>query len=356
MLTDIPDGINEITADWLTAALADSGFGTIQSIAVEPVGEAGTLSSMARCRLRYREAGSQWPRSVIVKLMPADPAVRQTAEELRTFEHEIRFYSEIASDLPLRVPQFFFGSCAGHRAVLVLEDLGGLLFCDQIDGLNHAQTVAAAQTIAGLHAQFWEKTQTKTLDWVPVDDFAITQSYADAWPDFENAYGTRIGEEAVALGRRLGPAKNTLLADVARRPHTLCHGDLRADNLFFDGLDVVVIDWQMSTRSVGALDVARLMGASEPHRGGSDRSMEPFEAWHDELVRLGVTDYSRQAAFDDLRLAALLNLFRPIHVFAKWGAAPGGRKGRFLDAIATRHFAFAVDIGASAFLDQPGRS
>ena len=84
--------------------------------------------------------------------------------------------------------------------------------------------------------------------------------------------------------------------------------------------------------------------------------MEPFEAWHAGLLRLGITDYSPQAAFDDLRLAALLNLFRPIHVFAKWGAAPGGRRGRFLDAIATRHFAFAVDIGTTALLGQPGRS
>ncbi|MCP4315121.1 MAG: phosphotransferase [Hyphomicrobiales bacterium] len=361
-MTTIPDRIDDISAEWLTAIFSDSGkvHSAVKSAEVGPIGsEAGTLSSMARCRLSYKEPGRGGPENVVVKLMPEDPAVRHRAEELQGFEHEIRFYTEIASKIPLRVPVFYYGSCSNHRAALVLEDLGGLEFRDQIGGLSHRQTVAAARHIAGLHAQFWNTSQKEALGWIPVDDFAITQSYADAWPNFEKTYGGRIGTEAVSLGCRLGAATGHLLEAVARRPHTFCHGDYRADNLFFgDGGDpdgVVVIDWQLPTRSIGALDVARLMGASELQPEHSIQRTEPFVVWHDRLLVAGITDYGREEALNDLKLGALLNLFRPIHVFAKWGPDPGGRKGLFLDAIATRHFAFAVDIGASSLLDQSGR-
>ena len=43
------------------------------------------------------------------------------------------------------------------------------------------------------------------------------------------------------------------------RPMTACHGDFRADNMFYglgDGSDIAIIDWQIVGRGVGPFDPA----------------------------------------------------------------------------------------------------
>jgi len=353
----IPDIIEEVTADWLTAILRSGGVigCRVNSVESTPIGEGvGMLSSMVHCRLHYDEPTGGKPPSLVVKLLPKDPLARQSLEVSHGFEREIRFYREVAAGAPIRVPSFFYGDCDQHRAVVVLEDLGNLEARNQIHGLHNAETVAAAREIARLHAHYWNENRADRLDWMPVHDDQSTVAYAGYWELFEEVYGLRIGKDAVALGRRLSTALEWLRAEFAARPRTICHGDFRADNLFFgdggrsDG--VVVIDWQLCTRSLGSLDVARLLGGSEPSRERASYHIEGFTAWHEALMIEGVRDYSLEEAFQDFRLGALMNLCLPVHVFSKWGPDPGGRRGQLLDVIATGMFAFALEVDAAARL------
>lgn len=351
----IPDSIEEVTADWLTAVLQHAGAIDCRVSTVESThfGEGvGLLSFMLRCRLHYDAPHGDEPASVIIKLEPEGERYRESVEYSRGFEREIRFYRDLAPQTPIRVPRFFYGDYDKHRAVIVLEDVGHLTSRNQIHGLQNSETVAAARQIARLHAKYWNNDTHEALSWMPVHDERLTMNYAECWDLFEDVYGLRIGKDAVAMGRRLRDAIDWLRAEMTARPRTVCHGDFRADNMFFsgDGEDVVVIDWQLSTRSLGALDVARLLGGSEPPIERSSHHMETFNVWYQTLRDEGVAEYSQETALQDFRLGALIVLSVPVRITTLWGPDPGGRQGQLMDAIATRMFASAMEIDAAARL------
>ena len=351
----IPNTADDITAEWLTAALAQGGAisSRVSEIEFTHFGkDIGLLSAMLRCRLRYDAPDGREPDSVVVKLEPTAGMGRELVERWHGFEHEIQFYREIAPVTPIRVPRFFFGGTDTHRGVVVMEDLGHLRTADQIQGLHNDDAVAAVRQIARLHARFWNSGALERLDWMPIDDPRLTAGYADGWDGFVDVYGSQIGDDAVALGRRLGESLDWLRAEMATRPRTICHGDFRADNMLFgdpEGPDaVVLIDWQVPTRSFGALDLARLVGGSEPPAERRAHHMECFEAWHESLREQGVKDYSADDALGDFRLGALLHLCTPVRIFGSGGYDWTGRRRQLLDTMATRFFASALEIEAGA--------
>ena len=114
---------------------------------------------------------------------------------------------------------------------------------------------------------------------------------------------------------------------------------------------VVLLDWQLANRSLGTIDVARLLGGSEPAAERRGHQVEVCAAWHEALVAGGVRDYDFAAALDDFRLAVLYCLFIPVKGFYLAGAEPGVRTGRLLDAMAERFYASALEIDAGRLLD-----
>ncbi len=312
----------------------------------------GMLSFMLRCRLQYDAPRGGEPPSVIVKLEPTGESYRKNVESWRGLEREIRFYRDIAQGAPFPVPAFYHGDYDEHRAVMVLEDLGHHGMRNQVFGLKNEETLAAVREIARLHARYWDSDELGTLDWMPVDDDRLTMSYTETWAPFEEVYGLRIGKDAVALGRRIGDSLDWLRAEMEARPHTVCHGDLRADNLFFGDPgppdEVVIFDWQVCTRCFGALDVTRLLGGSEPAAERGFHHMELFAAWHETLLSEGVKGYDFETAVADLRLGSLVNCCTPVRILSYWGAEAGGRQGQLLDTIAIGMFTSAVEIDAGA--------
>src|SRR6202035_3592375 len=124
--------------------------------------------------------------------------------------------------------------------------------------------------------------------------------------------GPLLPAAAVALGDQLGTHLEDLLCGIEKYPHTIVHSDFRADNLLFDDLSssqpVVVLDWQLAIRGMGALDVARLLCGSlaSPERATSE--MAVLQCWHGTLEAGGVRGYSFQQALEDYRRCALVCL------------------------------------------------
>jgi thiamine kinase-like enzyme len=101
----------------------------------------------------------------------------------------------------------------------------------------------------------------------------------------------------------------------------LIHGDIRADNLFFDGDALKVVDFQFAARGSGVADVAYLLTQGLPveTRAGQDEIL--LREYLGYLADGGV-DYGFDAAWRDYRTAAVYLTLMPVVALLTWDIVP----------------------------------
>lgn len=358
MFPATPQTVAEISPAWIDAVLRSAGTISaehVESIATRPIGAGqGFLSSMAVVVVKYESAGEGLPESVVVKLEPAAGTFRDTERETKAFAREVNFYRQVAPQLDVRVPRVFYAVADDAGMALVMEDLSRLRAGDQLRGMQHAEVVATVREIARVHAAYWNNERLSALDWLPDHDQMWREGYEEHWPGFVREFEVRLGREAIALGERVLQNLEWIKERIAERPSTFVHCDLRADNLMFgeagSGDAVVLLDWQLATRSMGAIDPTRLLGGSEPAAQRDGHHLEVFTVWHEALLEHGVTAYEFEEALADFRLGALYNLMVPVK--ANWflNQNISVRAGRLLDAQVERMFVSALELDAGSLL------
>ena len=353
---EIPAHAGELTVEWLTESLRSGGTigpGTsVSSFESTVLGEGeGFIGDLARVTLSYDGAENGAPASLIAKFPTELAANRQMGEMFGLYEHEIRFYNELADEVPVRKPAHYFsamdpapkaagviqailnllptavvlkllgplGRAGGSRRFVVLiEDLAPARVGDQVAGLTVDEADLALRHLAKMHAHFWNDPRLEELDWiVPLNnDSRIQQGlYKQSRPAFIEEFKEMLPDRAIELADWLVVHGVELLDRLTGRPYTLLHGDFRPDNLFFgDGktdFPLAMIDWQSPTRGSGPYDVAYFIGWSinaEDH-GAIDGLIESY---HSTLVENGVTDYSLERCKRDYVLGQLMVLHRGI--------------------------------------------
>jgi len=354
----VPQAVEEITSEWVVEALRAGGAANLPAVTAvrtRVVGaERGFLSLIVRVEIDYASAPAGGaPASFVVKLEPVAGNFRDAERRCGAFDREIRFYREVAGRVPVRLPRIYYADCSDDGKVLFMEDLCAYRALDQVHGMRHEQVVATVREAAKLHAAFASPRALDGLDWLPLHDHFFVEGFAEHWPAFAQCYELRIGREAVRLGERVARNMRWLEERIAARPVTLIHGDLRADNLLLGcepSSEVVFLDWQLANRSLATIDIARLLGDSEPPAERRGHQFEVFAAWHEGLLRAGLTNYDLEDALDDFRLAVLYCLLIPVFAFTICGPEPEGRTARLLDAIAERLYASAIELDAGALL------
>ncbi len=313
MLSATPQNVSEISAAWIDDVLRSAGVISSQrviAISLRPIGESkGFLSSVAAIDLTYDDAAAGGPAAVVVKLEPAAGVFRDTERNTRAFERESLFYRDVAGSVDVRVPQVYYAHAGLDGSVLVMEDLTQLTCGDQVRGMLHHEVIATARQIGRVHAAYWNNDQLAALEWLPDHDPFWFAGYEEHWPGFAREFEVRLGREGLALGEGVLRHLKWLTERLAGRPSSLVHADLRADNLMFGDPQssdaVVILDWQLATRSMAAADPTRLLGGSEPASQRNGHHLEVFAAWHETLISRGVKDYEFDEALDDFRLGAV---------------------------------------------------
>lgn len=266
----VPRSLEDLTAEWLTAALGTRfqgvRVGTCDVSSVE-----GGSATKVRLSVTYdvRPAEVLPPRFLAKTAleehgMPIVPANAQ----------EIRFYSTVAPEVPVRVPDFYYGAVADDmsQSILLLEDLAlaEATFCRATSALSVDQAAAVVEQLAALHALWWANEQK-----LPAAQFADAHLAADALAQTllapEHWEKSLSGEQC----RHVPPALHDrdLVVDMvhtlwhldAALPPCLNHGDAHLGNLYLtkDG-QPGFLDWQTLRRGpwqqdytyfvVGALD------------------------------------------------------------------------------------------------------
>lgn len=346
----------EVTADWITFALRAGGVlkkSTVKTLKKEIVGGGrGFLSSVVRASLDYDREEKDAPKSVVVKIEPESDTFHRFGDELNAFQREIRFYKEVASNVPIRLPILYFSVDEPPAYSMVMEDLSSYTPGDQVIGMHSTQVMATVEILAKLQAGYWDNMALQKLKWMPTTN-GVGIDYQEKWGSFVEHFGSYVDKKGLEVGERLGDSISWLEKEIEKRPKTIVHTDLREDNLLFGDPNsdeaVLILDWQLAIRSIGVFDVARIIGGSELPSERTGHHFEVLRRWHDALRREGVRGYSWEEAVRDFRLGALQLLCFPVH-FHVGLIGSVGRSMELAKAICKRVFSSAVEIDAASVL------
>src|SRR6478672_3812239 len=93
----VPADPDEITQEWLTAALQQAGAldqARVTSIQPAPIGRPGLTGQIRRLQISYDKPEPCAPRSLVAKFSATDPELRAAVHSMGFYEREIGFYRE----------------------------------------------------------------------------------------------------------------------------------------------------------------------------------------------------------------------------------------------------------------------
>ncbi len=306
----------EIGPAWLTQVLRDSGAvrrSRVVDCALEALTRAPSFTgSFRRLKLRYDEVEAGAPASLVVKCSTEHDDARAAMHRMGFYRREHHFYTSLAPLTDVSVPRCYFSAVADDgRSLFLLEDLSSGRKGRSADACSAAEARLVVETLAGLHARWWDHPLLFAEPLLDPDTIAspavIAQLFAEHWAGYL-AKSTGPGGETFAAARDLIGAR--LEADAEAMFHagplTLIHHDCQADNIIFDiGGDsgsLAIIDWQLAVRARGILDIAYfLMGSvtAEVRRQEETALLERYVG----LLAAGGVDYPLDAAAQDYRRA-----------------------------------------------------
>lgn len=265
----VPRKLSDLTPQWLSGALRRE----VADVKVQPIAQGeGFMGLLARLTLTYApgpDGAGALPQSMIAKLPTDDPAAVALGQMLRVWEREARFYLDLAPLLTVRTPGCFYagGDESSGIFAMLLEDLSPYTAGNQIAGATPDQAVAAVSWLARFHAAEAGGGHASGLSWLPATDtdpmyLALQPMLEGVWPAFVDKWGSFAPPETLGWVERSIPSFTEALSEHLLAP-TVIHADFRADNLFFDGDEVVALDWQAVALGQGLYDLAYFLAGSQ---------------------------------------------------------------------------------------------
>ncbi|MGW7681193.1 phosphotransferase family protein [Kribbella sp. NPDC054772] len=191
---------------------------------------------------------------------------------LKMFESEVRFYTEIAPVVGVRVPECFQAEQSSEGTLLVLEDLSAWT--------PGASPQAGARALRDLHDRWaGQLDQWPWLRPIGAGDDLVAALYDELWPAI--AARSDLSPTVLGFGERLvGKVQDAERDIAAAGPMTLVHGDASAQNLRTGpNGEVAFLDWEDVSAAPGVLDLAWFLVSS----------VEPT-AWPEALDSYGAVD------------------------------------------------------------------
>jgi len=351
-----PKHPDQITSEWMTYVLREAGLlaqGNVKSIRKEIMAEGKAwLSTIIKTEVEYDSPNVSAPSSFVIKLLAESRMFRDFSYEIGAYEREIKFYKQIAENIPIRLPKLYYSVSGYHCNLMLMEDLSYLTPGDQVKGMDQRRVLITLDSLAKVHATYWESPLLGSMDWLPTTN-NIELDYDGNWDSFVELCGYFIDPVGLRVGEKLRPHISWLFQEISKRPKTITHDDMKVDNLLFGQPGtkeaVVILDWQFAIQSMGATDVARLIGGSELPSERRGHQFEALRYWYEKLLEQGVEDYSWKEAQRDFKLGALSSLAFPVH-FHKGIARAEGRALEYVKAMYSRLFLFVIEIDAESAL------
>ncbi len=333
-----------MTPQWLTAVLDGA---TVTDVHAEQIAlDTGFSSRLYRVHL----SGDGVPNSVIVKL-PAESEAGQAMVMMGGYAREVEFYRRVAGRAPIGTPHAYTARIAENSGdfVLVLEDLHDWDNADHLAGLSLDRARSCIAELAGLHAWSIDPSHANVLEAFPSLDMPVTRdllpaAFEPAWRIYRDKADAPVPPGVAKYAERFAELAPSATEALSERP-MLIHGDIRADNMFFSGDRLKVVDFQLAARGGGATDIGYLVSQGLPTELRAGRDEELVREYLARLSSHGVSDYSFDEAWRHYRYAVAYFVVLPAMPLLSWDALPD-RSRQLCMRLVERAVAAIDEIGA----------
>jgi aminoglycoside/choline kinase family phosphotransferase len=253
-------------------------------------------------------------RKYILKVGSDQPVAQKFSRHIRAFQRELLAYQLLKPLGGKHVPRCIASASVpdGSDGLILLQEIFPCRTGDQIQGLSFRQLSSAAKSIGAVHARFWNSNQLRKIKALPLHHYNRAHEAGKHAQTFLRHCRSLLTKKDVKRIQYFLHTITQALRQAQKRPITLVHGDLRADNLLLVRSNVFIVDWQIATRGLGAFDLARVIGGSSAHPLPIRDQYKLVGVWHQTLRQRGVRGYNFTDAWRDYQIGVALTLSIPI--------------------------------------------
>ncbi len=227
-----------------------------------------TTGTTTRIKMTVAHDGpGHLPRHWFVKLPSHHLRARLITALPRLLQSEVRFYNEIAPDLPIPHPTLMATEHRPwHGAIVILEDVlaDGARTTHTGDHLNPDQAQHMIQILARLHAKYLLRPQLhQDYPWLAAPVRHLEDRLGCVLAPSLMRRGLRLATKHVPVTLH-GPAlayatrRRQAMAFLGQGPQTLVHHDCHPGNLYWHDNQPGLLDWQLVRIGEGIGDIAYL--------------------------------------------------------------------------------------------------
>jgi hypothetical protein len=313
--------LDQISADWLTSVLTQSGAltrGAVQSFELG-TGQ-GNWSTSANLTLTYTDdAQGSLPQRLFLKMVDTDLGDGEYFSDSEV-TYYTRDYVDVKNAPLLRCYDAAY-SRELNRYHLLLEDVSGT----HIEAYDKEPTLeyglALAEGLAILHARWWGKARLAEAG-TGGHDAKHIQNFVDiAEPGAGHiieGFSSELKPQWVDLIRELYAKHPQALIQRAKdlNGFTLIHGDVGSANVLVprDGdhplylIDRQPFNWSLTTW-LGVYDIAYAIVLDWDVELRRQCEIPMLKRYHETLMQNGVSDYSWERLYDDYRLCVAMGVY-----------------------------------------------
>lgn len=316
----LPITFEEITADWLTAALRQKAPEVTVRTA-EIVDMVRGTTTKIRIRLELDEAGREAgiPDLIILK-GGFEPHSREVGMN-QMFQREVRAYRDVFPAMPLPTPTCYFADYdpARQQGIILMEDLvqRGVTFCHATRPQSFEQVARRLTHLAQFHAKSWDSADLQPSGkWGElVAFFPVMRPFFDhyatpaIWQTFVNSPRGAASSVRFHDPRWLVDSWDRMTRYAQGLPQCVLHGDIHLGNLYIYPDGTPGFFDSLASTGPGMLEVSYHVSASidSADRPRWERGL--VQVYLDELARNGVESPSFDEAMEQYAVLLLYGYF-----------------------------------------------
>jgi hypothetical protein len=313
MALKMPERPEDLSAAYLNELVGDlrPGLQVISAdiVGIKSYGDADNLASVstsAQVKLDVRYGGRSFPhlpQKLLAKVSFADDVGCSNPILDAEFDNEVLFYNRLRQELDIETPLGLGGryDSENKRFVLLMEDLSPRAphINSMMDDDDLSIVRAVLDTLARLHAHYWESPRFKTdLSWVQNQ---VEGSLETLFAGFLRAHIVKeLSREKFKreFAQQMGTTEAKLFAGTralkrhqAMLPQTILHGDAHFANTYSlpSGMGGV-LDWQVSARGFLMHDVGYFIQTALSVEARRKNERELLAFYRERLCAYGVTN------------------------------------------------------------------